>query len=449
MLTLLERDTKNDLSKETRTALWTLLVVAFAACSPAPTPTVTPTSSAATATIRLPIQTPARTFAPIATSSSTPLVPTSSPAPSVAPISSPTSAVIPFVPFTFRSIRMMDLKTGWAMANIESEDETHIFRTADGGATWLDVSPVEVDFAGSFFLDGQIAWGWARYDGQAWRTQDGGTSWTSVEDLDGELDLGFNDSQHGWKLTGAYPGPSFWHFEIVSFSTTEDGGQSWQDTTPPPDWGTAYMAYPSAQTAWALRAAYRIMPLAGVPNLGVPFRIQSTFDGGSTWNTREMPLPPEAFRIELSDTEAYLGGSGSCSFVSPVYSSTAFWKLALTCERRSWMYTTANQGQTWIISDMPAGLGADVQFIDASTGWLHIGDPNESSEGHLYQTIDGGQSWTLLKRTGWTEARLSFVDTQTGWAVACADTYFCVRQALIKTIDGGQSWQTLEPQLIP
>jgi photosystem II stability/assembly factor-like uncharacterized protein len=116
------------------------------------------------------------------------------------------------------------------------------------------------------------------------------------------------------------------------------------------------------------------------------------------------------------------------------------------------MYTSASQGKTWIISDMPAGLGADIDFIDASTGWVLIGDPYESPEGHFYQTTDGGQSWTLLKRTGWTDAHLSFADAQTGWAVACTEGYCYQRdtqQALITTIDGGQTWQVIEPQLVP
>jgi photosystem II stability/assembly factor-like uncharacterized protein len=116
------------------------------------------------------------------------------------------------------------------------------------------------------------------------------------------------------------------------------------------------------------------------------------------------------------------------------------------------MYTSANQGKTWIISDMPAGLDADIDFIDASTGWLLIGAPYESPEGHLYQTTDGGQSWTLIKRTGWADARLSFVDAQTGWAVACSEAYCYqtdAQRALIKTTDGGQTWQVIEPQLAP
>jgi photosystem II stability/assembly factor-like uncharacterized protein len=371
--------------------------------------------------------------------------------PSEYPTSSPTISPTPFVPVKFKSIQMMELKTGWATADIGSEEATRILRTVDGGTTWNDVSPVEADFVGSFFLDGQTAWAWTWGREQAWRTLDGGRSWTTVGDFGWQPDLGFIDSMRGWKLNAEVWGLSFVQFDIISFSITLDGGQTWQETNPPPDWGVAFMAYPSAQMAWAVRAGFA-KTIQGVPNLGVPFRIQATFDGGGTWTTRQMPLPAEASRVERSYEGTYLGGAGNCEFVSPVYSSTTIWKLALTCELQSWMYTSTNQGKTWIISDMPAGLDADVQFVDASTGWLLIGDPYENSEGHLYQTTDGGQSWTLLKRTGWTDARLSFVDTQKGWALACTNAYCYQReaqQALIKTIDGGKTWQILKPQLAP
>jgi photosystem II stability/assembly factor-like uncharacterized protein len=345
---------------------------------------------------------------------------------------------------------MMDLKTGWAVVDITSEEVTHIFRTVDGGATWGDVGPVDADISGSFFLDDELAWIWTR--DQAWRTQDGGARWAPLGEFGWLPDLGFVDGQHGWKLNADYWGLSFVQFDIISFCITLDGGLTWQETNPPPDdWGVAFMAYPGAQMAWAIRARLA-KTVEGVPNLGTPFRIQATFDGGNSWITRQMPLPPDAQVVERPGDGTYLSGVGNCEFVSPVYSSTAIWKLALTCELQSWMYTSANHGKTWIISDMPAGLDADIEFVDASTGWLLIGNPYESPEGHLYQTTDGGQSWTLIKRTGWADARLSFVDPQTGWAVACTDA-FCyqpkAKQALIMTTDGGKTWQILEPQIVP
>ena len=435
------------LLKDLRSPLWpstSLLVVALAACVPAQTPAPTQTPSALPTNTALPMRTPTPTPIPATT-----LYPTSTPTPQV-PTSSPTPTS---TPVTITHIKMIDTKTGWAEGQVGAVEATRILRTTDGGVNWRDVSPMmHDDFRYSVFLDEQLAWVWSRDGGAAWRTEDGGQSWVFLEGLGRSNQIWFNDSQHGWQLIAESWGLSFRQFDIISFSTTQDGGMTWQETNPPPGRGTAYMAYPDAQTAWAVRAGFA-KTIERVPNLGVPFRIETTFDGGSTWTTRQMPLPPEAFRIEREYEGTYLGGVGNCEFVSPVYSSAAIWKLALTCEDQSWMYTTANQGQTWIINPMPAGLEADIQFINPTIGWLALGDPLSHSQGHLYQTTNGGQSWRLLKRTGWTGVQLNFLDAQTGWAVACSEAWYCyqddARHALVKTTDGGQTWQIIEAQLAP
>ena len=434
--------------KGIRSMLWTpaaLVVVALAACAPAPTPAPTRPPSAQPTRTALPVATPApqQTSGPILIPTPTPTLP----APTSTSAASSTLATITY-------IKMIDLMTGWAEGEVGTDGEIHILRTSDGGATWRDVSPVLVDRFGqdAFFLDALLAWVWNADLGESWRTQDGGQSWTPVENVGWTHTIWFNDSQHGWRLNAESWGLSFVQFDIVSFATTQDGGQTWGETNPPPGGGPAFMAYPDAQTAWAIRAGFA-KTIEGVPNLGIPFSIHTTFDGGRTWKSQTMPLPDESFPAEIDVGGPYLGGVGNCDFVSPVYSSTAIWKLALTCEDLSWLYTTTNQGKTWIISPMPAGLEADIQFINPTTGWLALRDPLSHSQGHLYQTTNGGQSWTLLKRTGWTGVQLDFLDAQTGWAVACSDAWYCyqddARHALVKTTDGGQTWQIIEPQLAP
>jgi photosystem II stability/assembly factor-like uncharacterized protein len=448
--TLLRRPPSDDLDKGFRAALFALLLAAQVACAPIPTPRLTPSPSGSPTNTKSPVKTSTLTPMWSSTPTPTPRVTRATLSPSATQTLSLTPAFISLLPVAFESIQMMDMRTGWAVVDITSEEVTHIFRTVDGGAIWGDVSPVDADIRGAFFLDDELAWIWAQ--DQAWLTQDGGARWTPLGEFGWLPKLGFVDGQNGWKLNADYWGLSFVQFDILSFSITMDGGLTWQETNPPPDdWGVAFMAYPGAQMAWAIRAKLA-KTIEGVPNVGTPFRIQATFDGGNSWITRQMPLPPDAETMERPGDGTYLSGVGNCEFVSPVYSSTAIWKLALTCELQSWMYTSANQGKTWIISDMPPGLDADIEFVDASTGWLLIGNPYESPEGHLYQTTDGGQSWTLIKRTGWADARLSFVNAQTGWAVACTDA-FChqpkAKQALIMTTDGGETWQILEPQIGP
>jgi len=429
--------------KRIRLALWILtplIGVALTACAQANTPA--PTSAPTTTPPALPTQT------------------------RVPPTPTVTSA--PLITVTLSSIQMIDLTTGWAEGYVGAEKLTHILRTTDGGATWRDVSPIlQSDYYGQtiFFLDTQNAWTFVFDTGELLRTQDGGQTWTSLGRM-GAYTLWFNDSQHGWKMEAQAWGLSYVQFDISSFSTTQDGGQTWEEKNLPPDYGPAFLAFPNPQMAWAIRAGFAKV-IEGFPNLGVPFFLETTTDGGQTWQSRKIPIPPGAKAVDGSDGSSYLD-AGNCGFDSPIYSSTKIWKMALVCEKLGWVYTTINQGKTWIISPVPVGQVTHIRFINPTLGWLLGGDqpdpqwaadhPNQNpyhlSQSQLYQTTDGGQTWTLLQRTGWTDAQLDFVDAQTGWAVAeaCTDAdcnQFPYAKMLAKTTDSGHTWQTLQPQIAP
>jgi len=218
-----------------------------------------------------------------------------------------------------------------------------------------------------------------------------------------------------------------------------------------------FIAFPDAQTAWALRAWVEVIDY-DMPNLVVPFLVQTTSDGGKTWTSQNMPLPPEADQVNDGYGSTYLAGAGICGFVAPVYSSSAIWKLALTCGTRGWMYTTVNQGKTWIINSLPqGGYITEIEFADPTNGWLLSQDLVDLSQSILYHSTNGGQSWALLKRTQWAYAQLNFLDAQSGWAVAfaCSDAD-CIEYeydsglaetALLRTIDAGRTWELIEPQL--
>jgi len=416
-------------------------------------PTSTPTSGGPTAT-----PTPGPSATPIGpaltwTPTRTPTRPVPSSTPTRTPSATPIITSTPrAIPVSIHSIHMMDATTGWAEGYVGTGDETRILRTTDGGATWRDVGPALPDRFGTqaFFMDAQSAWVWNSTEGDAWRTQDGGVSWVQVSHIGWSPDIWFNDSQHGWKLEATVWGLSFIHFDIESFATTQDGGQTWEERNPPPSWGYAYMAYPNAQTAWAIRAGYA--KTWGGTFLSAPFRVESTSNGGRTWVSRTMPLPPGAEVAHDFEQGPYLN-EGECDLLSPAYSSIAIWKLAVSCDGRGWMYTTANQGKTWIISALPVGGKAvELQFLNPRFGWLLTRDQLDNSQSHLYQTTNGGQSWTLLKRTGWTGAQFDFLDAQIGWAVAssCPELrcyWYEYVTAVVKTIDGGRTWQLVEPRL--
>src|SRR3972149_11168274 len=349
--------------KTARPVVWipfTLVAAALAACGPAPARA--PTSAAGA----MPTRTPAPTELPIPMATS---APTAGPKSTLAP--RPPTPVPTSAPVTITHIKMFDTTTGWAEGQLGTEEETRILRTTDGGMTWSDISPERgADYRGSFFLDAQLAWVFAGYGGPAWRTQDGGQSWVSLEGSPWWQDeIWFNDGQHGWKGNGEAFGMSFPGYAIDSFSTTQDGGQRWEAAMPPTGGGFPFLAFPDERTAWVIWGGKRAA-MEGWAHLGVPIRVLTTSDGAETWTPRMLPLPAETFTVETEYEGNYLGGGGNCTFISPVYSSTAIWKAALTCETKSWMYSSANQGKTWIISPMPAGLYADIQFINPTAGGL-------------------------------------------------------------------------------
>lgn len=357
---------------------------------------------------------------------------------------------------------MMDAATGWAVEGRVGDISAYrILRTTDGGETWRDVSPTwqSPNFGRPFLLDAHLAWAWV-WDGlttrQLWRTQDAGLSWSPVGRKDGYaswVDIWFNDSQHGWKMEAELWGLSFQQFDITSFATTQDAGQTWDEVKPPPDGGPAFLAFADAQTAWGIRAGFANSP-KGYPNLIVPFLLETTTDGGRTWRSQTVPLPPGAKKVFSKETGGDWLDAGNCNFDVPVYSSTTVWKLALTCEDQGWVYTTLNQGKTWMISPLPAGQVTAIQFITPKIGWLLGGDKRNRSQRLLYQTQDGGQTWALLKRTPWADAQLDFLDSHSGWAVASACTHadcnpYQYANSLVKTTDGGQTWRVLQASVVP
>ncbi|MGA9532794.1 MAG: hypothetical protein WBR18_08780 [Anaerolineales bacterium] len=229
------------------------------------------------------------------------------------------------------------------------------------------------------------------------------------------------------------------------------GGVSWQEVIAPPGPGSLLLTSAGAENLWVVQAGFK-RSVDGQPNLGLPVRVSVSFDGSNTWTTRQLPLPPGASPVELQGLGSYLGGVGNCAFISPVYSTPAIWKLALTCQDGSWLYTTANQGDTWNISPMAAGLDAQLDFIDPVHGWLFVGGFDREYQGDLHRTTDGGGSWSLMEHTDWGDVRVSFLDEDQGWLLACRGDYCYqddIDKALLMTADGGKSWQDLEPRLLP
>ena len=392
-------------------------------------------------------------LAAIPTTTST-VSPSSTPSPSPLPSATPTGTPEPLTSsadLRLSFLQMRDRTTGWALGQIEAEGTVRLLRTINGGSTWRDVSPNAQSYYGLIALDADLAWVRSAEDDELWRTQDGGESWTSLGPVQA-ADLAFNDSQHGWRMDAEAWGLSYVQFDILSFATTQDGGQTWQEQTLPPGSGLIYLSFPDPQTAWAVRAGFAKV-IEGFPNLAVPFSLLTTTDAAGTWQSSDMPLPPGVDRVDMPPAGTYLD-AGNCNFDSPVYSSISLWMLALMCEKGGWLYTSTDQGVSWDIASLPPGQVTEVEFSDPETGWsLRRKDP-DSYESDLYRTSDSGATWSLLSHMAWADARLQFIDVRTGWALATAcDVASCnpylSPPRLLRTDNGGETWTIIQPQLAP
>jgi photosystem II stability/assembly factor-like uncharacterized protein len=356
-------------------------------------------------------------------------------------------------PVTIRWIHMLEAANGWAIGGQGTESD-HVLLTADGGQTWRDVTPPEPAPAdGSlaalgYFADAGTAW--VIYYSQnemvvpsvavVWRTQDGGQTWQSSSPLDlqglNELympsDLAFADAQNGWLLVHVGAGMSH---DYVTLFHTQDGGQTWARLLDPYGGSEIQVCYKdslvfsSAQNGWLTGTCNGVMAGAF---------LYQTSDGGQTWQSVTLSAPADAPKLFADSGPAC--GTQSLKFFSPQVGT-----LIVSCKDFSqdpavtsyYLYTTQDGGADWVSTSSPAGA---LDFVTGKTGWALSRD--------LFHTTDGGQTWTKVKTVNW-DGQFSFVSDDLGWAVARAETDTTTLIALVQTTDSGKTWTEIYPVIAP
>ena len=355
-------------------------------------------------------------------------------------------------------LKMVDAKSGWAVAG------TYILRTEDGGRTWLNATPAEVQGAlgqgsgagggtggggspatgslaawpDALFLDGTHAWviyAVANADPKSpaaiFRTTDGGLSWrksnTQVAGMG--YNVTFTDATHGWVLAhrGVAAGS-----EGVALAGTTDGGATWkvlsdanpQATAPPgaiPFGGNKTgVAFRDASVGWLAGFA----PYTGKALLGI------TRDGGRTWRVPNLAAPV-AYREAMFTTypPVFFGAKDG---LLPASFSEPGQPLVF--------YATHDGGASWapgapVKSDQNRSL--IWSFADALHGFATDGAA-------FYRTADGGVSWAKVQPAAQPAGAtlkgatvLSFISDKAGWAAGGG--------TILQTTDGGATWAKLVP----
>ena len=310
-------------------------------------------------------------------------------------------------PQSFSQITLIDKNTGWALST-----NGQILRTANGGATWADVSisqtplPVQVPATiGTCFFDGQTAFVAtnAGTDNQpqivVYRTSDKGSTWDSTNILTkldwekgdiGGVKISFADASNGYLMITGTPGAG--QMGKTLYRTT-DGGKTFsfiRDITGMTDVaGTmnGIAGYPTGMTFSTPENGFVTCSYSAYTFV-LMFK---TTDGGTTWKLWSLPVP--AAYENLSPANNYYADAYPPVFFGE-QKKTGVVMLDFVEDGNHVMqsYRTTDGGGTWTLG--PASNNPDVRtysFIDATTGW------GLDQDGKVFTTTDGGATWVPLK----------------------------------------------------
>ncbi len=337
------------------------------------------------------------------------------------------------------SIHMINAQTGWAVSD-ESGIQT-LLHTSDGGAHWLDVSPLKpsrgqtVDYQFTAFSS-FVAWaassdtaaGSPTGTTQIFHTVDGGRTWTSATILtNSTVSIHFVNASEGWLLSNE--GGAAGSMEVDIHHST-DGGRTWvkvestrandQSSGLPFAGAKAGMTFLNTTRGW----------VTGAIAADDWIYLYMTDDGGRTWRQQKLPLPPQLtphWNDWTMPSTFFTARDG----ILPV-----FYAIRNAAHRDIGAivvcYVTHDGGKTWAFATpvrIPLGNEFSTSYADIVHGWVTDGAA-------LYATSDGGRRWTTIRPSSYFAdvKQIDFISPRLGWAVRRTSPF------LLKTLDGGHSW---------
>lgn len=279
-----------------------------------------------------------------------------------------------------------------ARAGMAPNGDTRLFRSVDGGQTWVDLGDVlspGIDSTRFDFVSpapGLVVA--ANGAGDLYRSTDTGASWTRVYASPGPGQSFFASST----LTFADAQTGYFGFGDGLVVATGDGGASWTQLTS----GAA------ANLADLARFAD-----GGLVAVGDEGTVLVSAAGAAHWVLRPRPTERDLAAVQVVDDRLLVVDS-----IGRVYQST-------------------DRGLTWTTGGAnPPGLEArDLQFESTTHGWV-IGAGSQGSA--LFRTTDGGASWAPLGDFLGLHTAVDFIGAS-GWAAR-----FDGR--IRRTVDGGATW---------
>jgi photosystem II stability/assembly factor-like uncharacterized protein len=241
------------------------------------------------------------------------------------------------------------------------------------------------------------------------------------------------DASTGWVNTG----------DMLLMTT--DNGAHWKNISPsaptsatPSDSRFSGVFFLNAQTGWVLYTT-ETDDADTAPSVVYNTYLESTADGGATWNTVSQ-LPP----LNGLDTV----GAGFVIFSDPLHG----W-VNLDAVHAGVLFATADAGHTWRRETGNPGTGSDLVAPDNQDLWMTGGIDYK-----LFASHDGGNSFQQVSiplpanidpDSYPTYSLTTFTDSKNGYETvdyaAGAATNSAI--ALFHTADGGQTW-TLDREIL-
>jgi photosystem II stability/assembly factor-like uncharacterized protein len=332
----------------------------------------------------------------------------------------------------FVDIQFFNELDGWGIS------EAYIVRTNDGGITWYNVTPPDLEEIGytvhTFFLDQSHAWiqkpDFNNFpnNGLLYHTEDGGLSWNISSTPFSGGDLSFLGADSGWMLADLGVGAGS---NAVAVFQTTDGGASWTQTyTNDPNDPEASDSLPlggiksdlvplDMQTAW----------VGGVTYSPGSVYLYRTDDRGQTWTPVSLELPQGAEDIELGLDR------GQLHFVS---ATDGFLIVRMSGEStQTAIYVTNDGGDTWTLTPTLIPQAGQSDVLSAEEVIIYNGE-------QFYVTRDAARTWATVAPDivfGDSFALMDFVNPNSGWVVTLAEG----RHAIYRTHDGGATWLPAAP----
>jgi len=176
--------------------------------------------------------------------------------------------------------------------------------------------------------------------------------------------------------------------------------------------------------------------------------ILTTTDGGQTWEDRTPPDPLASDPVEAESAWGYFADENTALVLYASQSGSSLTEAPV-------IWRTADGGNTWQASAPLSITGNEAwftpeafAFADGQTGWLlvHVGAGMSHDYSELFTTADGGATWVRiadpygsglqsLHNTG-----IAFADPQFGWVTK--DNLGVMPGAFLEqTADGGATWE--------